>query len=122
MSLAMIHFCEFHANQYYKLASFSIVTLACTFLMLIFLRGHYFIDLFCAVIFGHFFFNFAERISYLVDTKIFGIPFHKRFPNFPKKCGYCKYPINEWIALNGHSQTYEEDLSNEKVADSALSA
>jgi hypothetical protein len=70
------------------------------FLMLLFLRGHYFIDLFCAVIFGHYFFNLAERMSYFIDTKLLGIPFHKRFPNFPQKCGYCKSPINDWLVLN----------------------
>lgn len=64
----MIHFCEFKANQHIKLASFAITVMASMFLMLIFLRGHYFIDLFCAVIFGHYFFNLAERVSYLIDT------------------------------------------------------
>lgn len=96
MALAMIHFCEFHANQYYKLASASVVFILCMFLLLIFTRAHYFIDVFCAIIFGHYFFNIAERLSYLIDSKLLNIPFHKRFPNFPQKCLYCKYPINEW--------------------------
>jgi len=94
MALVMVHFCEFHANEYYKLASFSVFVMVSLFLMLIFTRGHYFIDVFCAVVLGHYFFNMAERLSYLVDTKLFGIPFHKRFPNFPTNCWYCKYPIN----------------------------
>jgi hypothetical protein len=42
----------------------------------------------------------AERVSWIVDYMLLGIPFHKRFPNFPKKCLYCKVPINEWINVN----------------------
>ncbi len=115
----MIHFCEFRANQYYKLASFSIFVMASLFLMLIFTRGHYFIDLFCAVIFGHYFFDIAERLSYLVDAKLFGIPFHKRFPNFAKNCWNCKYPINQWlnVNINTHSHSSGRDSKDSDVKD-----
>jgi hypothetical protein len=67
--------------------------------VLIFTRGHYFIDLFGAIIFGHYFWMMAERIAWVIDYKIFRIPFHKRFPHFPKKCKYCKHPINQWTNI-----------------------
>lgn len=63
-------------------------------------RGHYFIDTFIAVLFGHYFWMMAERVSWIVDFKLLSIPFHKRFPNFPKKCFKCKAPINKWTNID----------------------
>eukprot|EP00347_Sterkiella_histriomuscorum_P014407 403360982 len=114
IALAVIHFFEFKANKYYQFALLSLIVIAAQFLMLLFLRGHYFIDLFCACVFGHYFFNLAERASYLIDTKVFGIPFHKRFPYFPQKCGFCKSPINEWLALNGKINEINEIVSHKE--------
>jgi hypothetical protein len=107
----MIHALEFQANQCFKLALFSVFVLISLFLMVLFTRAHYFIDIFIALFFGHFFWIIAERSSYLIDTKLFHIPFHKRFPNFPQKCWNCKYPINEWLALNLNSDEGDGKLS-----------
>ena len=96
MALAMVHYHEFLTNNYFKHAVFSIFAMFSLFLMLIFTRGHYFIDVFCALFFGHYFWLMGERLSYLIDCKVFKIPFHKRFPNFPKECWNCKNPINSW--------------------------
>lgn len=100
MSMVMIHVFEFHANRCFKLAYFSLFVMVALFLTLIFTRGHYFIDVFCALFFGHFFWIMAERSSYLIDSKLLNIPFHKRFPHFPKKCWNCKYPINEYLDID----------------------
>lgn len=83
IALVMIHYHEFMANNYFKHALASVLTMLSLFLMLIFTRGHYFIDCFCAIVFGHYFWLIGERLSFLIDCKIFKIPFHKRFPNFP---------------------------------------
>jgi len=83
MALVIIHVFEFHANHYFKLAFFSLFVMISLFVMLIFTRGHYFIDIFCALFFGHYFWVMGERASYLIDSKILNIPFHKRFPYFP---------------------------------------
>jgi hypothetical protein len=56
---------------------------------MIFLRGHYAIDIVTGVIFAHWIWLLAERYSYLIDVKIFRIPFEKRFPMFTKSCSAC---------------------------------
>ena len=56
---------------------------------MVFLRGHYIIDLFAGVIFGHYFWILAERYSYIIDDKILRIPLMKRFPSLGNKCESC---------------------------------
>ena len=99
LGLCVINICEFYTNQYFKLAFFSVFVGFSLSLMLLFTRGHYFIDLFGAVFFGHYFWLMGERISWVIDYKLLRIPFHKRFPNFPRQCWYCKSPINSWINI-----------------------
>jgi hypothetical protein len=106
VGLAMICGCEFFSGSNYKMAVFCFLTMICQSALLLFLRGHYSIDILIAIFFGHYFWLQAERISYLIDYKILGIPFHKRFPNFTQKCGWCKYPINQWINIG---QEYKND-------------
>ena len=94
IGMAMICGCEFYSNKQYKMSVFSFFTMICQGALLTFLRGHYSIDIYIAAFFGHYFWLQAERVSYIIDYKILGIPFHKRFPSFIQKCGWCKYPIN----------------------------
>ena len=65
-------------------------------LLLIFTRAHYSIDIFGGFLFGHYFWIMSERICWVIDYMLMRIPFHKRFPYFPKKCFNCKNSINEW--------------------------
>ena len=114
LALCVIHICEFYANQYYKLSLLSGMTAIMLMIVLIFTRGHYFIDLFGAVFFGHYFWMMSERVAWVIDYKILGIPFHKRFPNFPKKCQLCKHPINQWTNVcfsqcNGQQENTQDD-------------
>lgn len=94
VGLLVINFCEFKDNKFYKLAIVTMFTLVCISLMLLFTRGYYSIDLFGGVLFGHYFWIMGERISWVIDFLLMNIPFHKRFPNFPKKCFNCKAAIN----------------------------
>ena len=68
--------------------------------MLIFCRGHYSIDIFGGLLFGHYFWILAERWSWIIDYGLMRIPFHKRFPYFNNKCLACKTPINQWATIN----------------------
>ena len=92
----MIVFCEFRVMHRYVLSYLMAVTVIGLSTMLIFCRGHYFIDLFGGVIFGHYLWMFAERRAWLIDYLVMKIPFPKRFPFFDSKCGMCKEPINQW--------------------------
>jgi hypothetical protein len=121
MALLMIHYHEFMTNNYFKHAFLSIFVMIPLFLMLIFTRGHYFIDLFCALFFGHYFWMMGERLSYLIDCKVFKIPFHKRFPNFPKECWNCKHPINEWAHI-GSCNSATNQMKSEGDRDTAEDA
>jgi hypothetical protein len=48
------------------------------------------------IVFGHYFWLLAERYCYIVDVKIFKIPFNKRFPAFTKSCNKCQHPMELW--------------------------
>jgi hypothetical protein len=84
------------------------------------LRGHYSIDIFGGIIMGHYIWLLAERYSFLIDVKVFRIPFHKRFPLFTKSCQNCQYPIDMWTdlqyeyhILHSHKKN-DGDILNEK--------
>ena len=87
------------------MAYFSILAMVCQSTIIIFLRGYYMISVFASLVFGHYFWILAERVSWLIDVKLFNIPFHKRFPKFINKCGFCKYNINEWASIG---ETFEK--------------
>ena len=84
LGFLVINFFEFKDNKHYKLAVATLTTMLCLILMLLFTRGHYSIDLFGGVVFGHYFWIMGERVSVVIDYIMMHIPFHKRFPNFPK--------------------------------------
>ncbi len=69
-------------------------------LLMVALRGHYFIDLISGVIFAHYIWMMAERYSFLIDVKIFRMPFKKRFPLYTNSCAKCQHPINLWVDKN----------------------
>lgn len=100
IGLLVINFCEFKDNKFYKLAIATGFTVVCLAMMLIFTRGHYSIDIFGGLIFGHYFWIMGERVSWIVDFALMSIPFHKRFPHFPRTCFNCKNSINEWINVS----------------------
>jgi hypothetical protein len=92
----MICFCEFKAVNWNKFAYFSIFTMVFQFSLMIALRGHYMIDLVSGIVFAHYFWLLSERYSYIIDVKVFKIPFNKRFPTFTKSCNKCQHPMELW--------------------------
>lgn len=98
----VINFFEYKSQGWYKFAAFSFITMIFQFSLMIFLRGHYVIDLISGIVFGHYFWLLAEKYSYLIDVKIFRIPFHKRFPSFSHACSKCQHPFE--ILANPHTE------------------
>lgn len=92
----VICYCEYKAHGWFKFANFSAITCACQGMLMVSLRGHYAIDLITGIIFAHYIWLIAERYSYLIDVKLFRIPFKKRFPMFTRSCNACQYPISLW--------------------------
>jgi hypothetical protein len=78
----VINFCEFLALRFYKLAIAMLISIICMSLMLIFCRGHYSIDIFGGVLFGHYFWIQGEKWAWVIDHLIMKIPFYKRYPYF----------------------------------------
>ena len=100
----LICFLEYKANGWNKFAYFSLFTLIFQGTLMICLRGHYSIDIFGGLVFAHYIWMIAERYSYLVDVKLFRIPFLKRFPKINQSCQKCQHPINTWLNLEEEKQ------------------
>ncbi len=91
---------EFRAYGWYRFQWFSFATAIMQVLLMIALRGHYFIDLISGVIFSHYIWMMAERYSFIIDVKVFRMPFKKRFPLYTNSCVKCQHPISLWVDKN----------------------
>ena len=109
VAVTIINFLEFWDHRHSKLAVISLVLSVLVSIMLLCTRAHFSIDIFGGLIFGHYFWMFAEWLSYLIDFKLFKIPFHKRFPDFIKSCANCDLPINEWVNIKFCSSPRAKD-------------
>ena len=113
LGLGVIHFFEFREQGYHKLQYATLLTVFCLTLMLVFCRAHYSIDIFGGYIFGHYFWMLAEKWSWVIDYQLMKIPFHKRFPNFRRKCSSCKEPINQWATYLQSATSEGKKISDE---------
>ena len=75
IALLVVIFNEFWAMRYFKTAILTLLVLAAQTFMVLSLRGAYIIDIFGALVFGHFFWLFGMWFSYYVDVKMLGLPF-----------------------------------------------
>jgi len=91
----MLNYFEFKANKHNKMAYFSLFSLFNQVILMILVRGHYSIDLITGIICGHYFWMFAERYSYLIDEKLFRIPYNKRYPYFNNICNKCGQTLDK---------------------------
>ena len=78
----MINILEYRAIGWYKWSVYSFITLVAQFWLMIFLQGHYMIDMFTGVVMAHYAYIIGERYSHYIDVWIFKIPFVKRFPRY----------------------------------------
>ena len=62
---------------------------------MVFLRGHYVIDLFAGIFFGHYFWILAERSSSFVDSGFFRLGLLSRYPHMKEPCQGCHKQIIE---------------------------
>ena len=111
IGLCVINFCEFKDHKHTILAVTTMLTTFSLSLLLIFTRGHYSIDLFGGFLFGHYFWIMSGRMCYLIDSYLMKIPFHHRFPHFPKKCLVCKHSINEWADVKESEEVEGEEVN-----------
>lgn len=93
----MVIFNELWACRYFKLSMFTVAVLIFQTFMVLALRGAYLIDAFGGLAFGHFFWILAMWLSYYIDVKLLDLSMQERFPEFPKECGRCDAPINNWL-------------------------
>lgn len=79
-------FNEFRSCKWYKMSFFCLFVLLNEWTMMLLIRNHYLIDMITGVILAQYAHWQAERISFLVDCKFLGVPFHKRYSNFFQPC------------------------------------
>ena len=96
VALLLVIFQEFRSMKYFKTQLLTFVVLVTQSFLILCCRGAYSIDLFAALIFGHFFWVLGNQLSYWIDVRVFGLTFQERFPEFQKECTNCRYPINKW--------------------------
>jgi len=99
IGLGMIHFFEFREQGYHKFQYAMLLTQLMLTFMLVFTRGHYSIDIFGGYVFGHYFWMFADKWSWMIDYQLLKIPFYKRYPYFRRTCFKCKEPVNQWATF-----------------------
>ena len=75
VGLLVVFVNELWAMGYFKEAFFTANLAIFQAALVLILRGAYIIDLFAAVLFGHFFWILAMRLSYWIDVVVLGIPF-----------------------------------------------
>lgn len=117
ISTAVICIMEFRSNKEKFMLYFSIATLIVQIALMVALRGHYMIDLLAGLIFGHYFFIIAEHFSWILDEKIFNIPFFKRFPHLKTSCGRCKKDLTHFKSKEKKEKTNLKYKNPEMVGD-----
>lgn len=66
---------EFWELHYYICTALTLVALVSQIFLVLALQGAYSIDVFGALVFGHFFWSVGYHYSYLIDVNVFGLVF-----------------------------------------------
>jgi len=74
IGLCMLNLLEFWTNGVIFWAIYSAFVMIFTFFTMIFIRGHYTVDMISGFIIAHFFFIISEKYIYIFDWFVFGIP------------------------------------------------
>jgi len=85
----LLLFREYRSAKFYKLSYYCLFTLFNQWMMMCLLRTHYVIDMITGVIMAHYIYMLAEKISFVFDVLVLGIPDHKRMPYYYKPCERC---------------------------------
>lgn len=85
----LLCFLEFRANGWHRMSYFSLFSLVNNWWMMTLTGNHYIIDLITGIIMAHYMYMIGERLSFLSDYKILGMPSEKRTPYFFRPCETC---------------------------------
>ena len=80
---------EYRFNGWIRMSYFSMLTLITNWIMMTLTGNHYVIDLITGLIVSHYMHMMCERLSFLVDEKIFRIPGYKRCHKYFEPCEKC---------------------------------
>ena len=80
---------EYRAAKWHKMSYFIFFILINQWMMLCLVRTHYIIDLVTGIIFAHYMHSWAERVSFVSDVLILGIPGRLRMRKHFKPCKQC---------------------------------
>ena len=80
---------EYFAHGWTKMSAVAGFVMMNEWLMLMFLRVHYFIDLITGLIIARLFHRWGEKLGFFFDVKIFGLPYHKRTCAHYEPCRKC---------------------------------
>eukprot|EP00347_Sterkiella_histriomuscorum_P010983 403374194 len=94
---------EYKAAKYHKMSLFIFFILINQWVMLCLVRTHYIIDLITGIIFAHYMYQHAEKISYVQDVLLLGIQAKNRMRKYYKPCKCC-----------GWANIYAGDYCDEK--------
>lgn len=80
---------EYRARKQYNMFYFTCFIMINQWTMMTLTRSHFAIDMWAGLFIAHYMFRHAERISYIFDVKVLGIPSKKRGRLFFKPCKCC---------------------------------
>ena len=84
---------EYRSAKFFRLSYFTLFILVNQWTMLFLVRTHYVIDLVTGVIFAHYCFIQAERLSYVSDVLVLGVGKGKhRYRKYFYPCKVCAWP------------------------------
>lgn len=95
--MAVINLLEFRAKNL-KIATYATALgIVWVSLMLIFCRGHFTIDIFGGLLFGHYLWRFADHHVSIIDYHLLKMDHLHRLAHLPRQCWKCQEPINRWL-------------------------
>lgn len=80
---------EYRASGWYRMSYITFFIMINQWIMMTLVRTHYVIDLVTGLIVSHYMFIWAEKIIFIADVKILGLPGHLRSRNWFKPCECC---------------------------------
>ena|ERR1035437_4588491 len=80
---------EYRAAKWKKMSYVSFFVMANQWIMLMFVRTHYIIDLVGGFIISHYIYILSDKLSFFIDVKIMGLADKMRFYYHNKPCKAC---------------------------------
>ena len=85
MHIQLFH--EYYQNNQFRMTVITLISLLLNFFLTTILKGQYFIDNFGGLTLGSYLWIISrERLSYYIDSKVFGMTLFDRYPHVQTKC------------------------------------